>query len=79
MLDWNDNGRIDAGDHYIFHEMILQDDSENNNSEYGRTSVGRNVYEKKEVKPKKKEEVSVYEIIFKVLVVVVILFGLLAD
>lgn len=33
MRDWDRNGRIDARDRYIFHEVIMKDDTANYDNE----------------------------------------------
>jgi len=74
MRDWDHNGRIDARDRYIFHETILREDKSGSGSDYGGRSVRRHSGTKKS-EPKKKEEMSGYEIFFWMVFGVLALVG----
>ena len=63
MRDWNRNGGIDAGDRYIFHEIILKEDESNDNTGYHERPVRRYSGTKKS-EPRKLEDMSGKEIFF---------------
>ena len=74
MRDWDRNGKIDARDRYIFHEIILKEDHDNNtctysgNSRWNRTA---NIKSKEH-----KEPMSGYEIFFWGVLGILALIGL---
>lgn len=62
MRDWDRNGRIDARDRYLFYEVILKDDTPENETEYiGRTSRNHSTTQK--AKSKTIKEMSGLEIL----------------
>lgn len=75
MRDWDHNGRIDARDRYIFHEIILKDDEPDYNNSFDGGSQWRRS-EVKETAPKEKEKMSGYEIFFWMVFGVMALIGL---
>ena len=75
MRDWDGNGRIDARDRYIFHEIILKDDEPTADTSYYKKPV-RRYAETKKSEPKKLEDMSGYEIFFKAVFGILVLIGL---
>ena len=63
MRDWNRNGRIDAADRYIFHEIILKEDEPSSNTGCHERPV-RRYSETKKSEPRKLEDMSGWEIFF---------------
>ena len=62
MRDWDRNGRIDARDRYLFHEVILKEDT--NDYETGNSSgVYRNYSNAKKHTSKSIKEMSGLEIL----------------
>lgn len=62
MRDWDRNGKIDARDRYIFHEIILKDDTSKLQTENSKICSCRN-YTKPQTEPKKITDMSVGEIL----------------
>ena len=61
MRDWYRNGRIDARDRYLFHEVILKDNTPEKETEFvGRASRNRSTTQK--AKSKNIKEMSGLEI-----------------
>ena len=75
MRDWNRNGRIDAADRYIFHEIILKEDEPNDDTGCHERSV-RKYSEIKKSEPRKLEDMSGWEIFFWGVFGVLVLMGL---
>ena len=63
MRDWNRNGRIDAADRYIFHEIILKEDEPSGDTEHYKRPAKRYSGTKKS-EPRKLEDMSGWEIFF---------------
>jgi len=80
MRDWDRNGRIDARDHYIFHEIIMKENEADHSMEsYSYCAPAQRRSETKNNTPKKKEKMSGYEIVFWVLFGIMALIGLFVD
>ena len=75
MRDWNRNGRIDAADRYIFHEIILKEDKSDGDTGYHERPV-RRYSEIKKSEPRKLEDMSGWEIFFWGVFGVLVLMGL---
>ena len=75
MRDWNRNGRIDAADRYIFHEIILKEDESDGDTGYHERIV-RRYSETKKSEPRKLKDMSGWEIFFWGVFGVLVLMGL---
>lgn len=75
MRDWDRNGKIDARDRYLFHEVILKGDDEEEDTNNFVASRYHNTAPK-DTTPKEKKEPTVFEIIFKVIFGVLVVIGL---
>ena len=75
MRDWNRNGRIDAADRYIFHEIILKEDEPAGDTEHYERPV-RRYSEPKKSEPRKLEDMSGWEVFFWGVFGVLVLIGL---
>ena len=75
MREWNRNGRIDAADRYIFHEIILKEDEPSGDTGCYEKPVKR-YSETKKSEPRKLEDMSGYEIFFWAVFGVLVLVGL---
>ena len=75
MRDWNRNGRVDAADRYIFHEIILKEDEPNDDTGCHERSV-RKYSEIKKSEPRKLEDMSGWEIFFWGVFGVLVVMGL---
>lgn len=76
MRDWDRNGKIDMRDHYLFHEVILKDDTPEKETEYvGRTS--RNYSPTQKAKSKTIKEMSGLEILGWTVFGILVLIGLI--
>ena len=75
MRDWNRNGRIDAADRYIFHEIILKEDKSDTDAGYRERPAKRYSGTKKS-EPRKLEDMSGWEIFFWGVFGILVLMGL---
>lgn len=76
MRDWDRNGKIDARDRYIFHEIILKDDTSKLQTESSKTCSCRN-YTKPQKEPEKITDMSVGEILVATVIIMLAIVGLI--